>query len=73
MKRCAVWRCKQCNAIINNAGESEMQEKCFDKLFESKNICDAIIGYETPNKTFVHHCNSETVGICELIGWRKIG
>nr|DAR35880.1 MAG TPA: MqsA [Caudoviricetes sp.] len=33
MKRCSVWRCKQCGMVIYNTEDAKIPDDAFDELF----------------------------------------
>lgn len=72
MTRCSVWRCKQCGAVINNAEDAKILDNTFDELFSLKTVCNNLKGFDLPTVQYTHRCDSQTIGLCEFIGWRKI-
>ncbi len=71
MKRCSVWRCKQCGTVIYNAESARICNNTFDELFSSKTVCNNLTGFDLPTVKYTHRCDPQTVGLCEFIGWRK--
>ena len=71
MKRCSVWRCKQCGMTINNAESAEIYDNTFGELFSSNTVCNNLTGFDLPTVKYTHRCDAQTIGLCEFIGWRK--
>lgn len=75
MKKVCVYKCKQCDAILDSDGFLILPKNILDEIFESKEkgfVYKPSIGaYRTENMV-VHRCDPKTIGVCELIGWRKI-
>lgn len=68
-----VYRCKQCGAVLN--AENELDGIFEDGLkfaFINENPIISISPYKSSGKAIAHRCNDSTIGMCELIGWRKI-
>ncbi len=76
MKKICIYKCKQCNAILDSDGFLILPENILDKVFELKEkgfiYRPPINTYRTGN-VVIHRCDPVTIGVCELIGWRKIG
>ena len=74
MKRASVYRCKKCHALLDCDELVLLTEIGFDQAFalKSKGIAYKPITESTTTKIIIHRCDPENIGICELIGWRKI-
>ena len=76
MKRCSVWRCKQCDTILDSYGFLILPENILDEFFESEEkgfVYRPPIEEQRTGDIVIHRCDPVTIGVCELIGWRKIG
>lgn len=71
MTRCAIWRCKQCEAKIEDVLDLKISKEEFDALFETNGKVISYFGSQTNNSKILHRCDPETIGLCEFIGWRK--
>ena len=71
MKRCSVWRCKQCGLVIYNAESAKIYDNTFDELFSSNTVCNNLTGFDLPTVKYTHRCDSQIIGLCDFIGWRK--
>ena len=71
MKRCSVWRCKQCGLVIYNAESAKIYDNTFDELFSLNTVCNNLTGFDLPTVKYTHRCGSQTIGLCDFIGWRK--
>lgn len=76
MKKVCVYKCKQCDAILDSDGFLILPENILDGVFESK---EKGFVYRPPINAYragdivIHRCDPVTIGVCKLIGWRKIG
>lgn len=76
MKKACVYKCKQCDAILDSDGFLILPENILDEVFKSK---EKGFVYRMPINAYgtgdiaIHRCDPVTIGVCELIGWRKIG
>lgn len=74
MKKICVYKCKQCDAILDSNGFLILPENILDGIFESK---ERGFVYKLPINAYrtgyiaIHRCDPVTIGVCELIGWRK--
>ena len=71
MKGWSVWRCKQCGMTIYNAEDAKIPDNTLEKIFSFKTVCNNLKGFEWPTVEYTHRCDAQTIGLCELIGWRK--
>ena len=71
MKRCSVWRCKQCGLVIYNNDSGKIYDNTFDELFSLNTDCNNLTGIDLPTVKYTHRCDQQTIGLCEFIGWRK--
>lgn len=75
MKKCALYRCKQCFAIMTDEGDVGINKDVVDWMFknetEESKIC-FISTFQISDKVLIHRCNDNTVGLCEFIGWKEI-
>ena len=69
MTRCAIWRCKQCGAKIEDILDLKLSKEELDVLFETNG--KAIFYLGSQNSKILHRCDPETIGLCEFIGWKK--
>lgn len=68
-----VYRCKQCGAVFN--AENKLDDIFEDGLkfaFINEDPIISILPYKSSGNAIVHRCDYSTIGMCELIGWRKI-
>lgn len=75
MRKLSVYRCKRCNALIDCDDLDFLTETGFDKAFASKSkgvVYRPIISENRVTEAIIHRCDPDNIGICELIGWRKI-
>lgn len=76
MKKVCVYKCKQCDAILDSDGFLILPENILGEVFKSK---EKGFVYRMPINAYrtgdiaIHRCDPVTIGVCELIGWRKIG
>lgn len=75
MKKCALYRCKQCFATITDEGDVGINKDVVDWMFETETeeskIC-FISTFKINDKLLIHRCANNTVGLCEFIGWKEI-
>ena len=71
MMRCSIWRCKQCGAVIYNTKDAKIPDSAFDELFGLETVCNNLKGFEFPTVKYTHRCDTQTIGLCEFIGWWK--
>ena len=75
MKRLGVYRCKKCNALVDCGELAFLTETGFDQAFASESkgvVYRPIITASEVTEAIIHRCDPENIGICELIGWRRI-
>lgn len=76
MKKVCVYKCKQCDAILDSDGFLILPENILDGVLESKEkgfVYRPSIEEQRTGDIVIHRCDPVTIGVCELIGWRKIG
>lgn len=76
MKKVCVYKCKQCDAIFDSDGFLILPENILDGVLESKEkgfVYRPSIEEQRTGDIVIHRCDPVTIGVCELIGWRKIG
>lgn len=75
MKKCALYRCKQCFATMTDESDVRISKDIVDWMFENE-MEDRKIGFiakfKTSDKVLIHRCANNTIGICEFIGWKEI-
>ena len=75
MKKCALYRCKQCFATMADEGDVRIDKDIVDWMFENK-MEESKIGFiakfKISDKVLIHCCTNNTVGLCEFIGWKEI-
>ena len=74
MKRVSVYRCKNCHALLDCDKLTLLDETGFDQSVASKSngVAYKPVTASTTTEINIHKCTPESIGICELIGWRKI-
>lgn len=76
MKKVCVYKCKQCGAILDSDGFLILPENILDEIFGSKEkgfVYRPSIEEHRTGDIVIHRCDPVTIGVCKLIGWRKIG
>lgn len=75
MKKCALYRCKQCFATMADEGDVRIDKDIVDWMFENE-MEESKIGFITKfkisDKVLIHRYDNNTVGLCEFIGWKEI-
>lgn len=74
MKKCALYRCKQCLATMTDEEDVRINKDIVDWMFENEmeeSKIGFIAAFKISDKVLIHRCNDNTVGLCEFIGWRK--
>ena len=75
MKKCALYRCKQCFATMTDEGDVRIDKDIVDWMFENE-MEESKIGFiakfKTNDKVLIHRCANNTIGVCEFIGWKEI-
>lgn len=75
MKKCALYRCKQCSAIMTDEEGVKIDKDVVDWMFYDKteeiNV-KFIPTFKISDKVFVHRCTNNIFGLCEFIGWKEI-
>ena len=75
MKKCALYRCKQCFATMADESDVRINKDIVDWMFENE-MEDSKIGFiakfKISDKVLIHRCANNTVGLCEFIGWKEI-
>lgn len=75
MKKCALYRCKQCFATMTDEGDIRIDKDIVDWMFENE-MEESKIGFiakfKISDKVLIHRCSNNTVGLCEFIGWKEI-
>ena len=72
MKKCALYRCKQCFATMTDEGGTRINKDFIDWMFNNEIKENEIDSIATFKKVLIHYCNDNTVGLCEFIGWKEI-
>lgn len=75
MKKCALYRCKQCFATMTDEGVTRINRDFVDWMFNDE-IEESKIGpiatFKISDNVFIHRCANNTFGLCEFIGWKEI-
>ncbi len=75
MKKCALYRCKQCFATMVDESDIRIDKYIVDWMFENE-MEESKIGFiakfKISDKVLIHRCSNNTVGLCEFIGWKEI-
>lgn len=75
MKKCALYRCKQCFATMTDEEDVRINKDIVDWMFENEmeeSKIGFIAAFKISDKVLIHRCNDNTVGLCEFIGWKEI-
>ena len=75
MKKCALYRCKQCFAKITDESDVRIDKDIVNWMFENEmeeSKVGFIAKFEISDKVLVHRCANNTIGLCEFIGWKEI-
>ena len=75
MKKRALYRCKQCSAIMTDEEGVKIDKDVVDWMFydETEEINVKFIPtFKISDKVFVHRCTNNIFGLCEFIGWKEI-
>lgn len=75
MKKCALYRCKQCFATVTGEEGAKIDKDVVDWMFkdetEEMNV-EFIPTFKMSDKVFIHRCTNNIFGLCEFIGWKEI-
>ncbi len=75
MKKRALYRCKQCSAIMTDEKGVKIDKDVVDWMFydETEEINVKFIQtFKISDKVFIHRCTNNIFGLCEFIGWKEI-
>lgn len=75
MKKCALYRCKQCFATITDEDDVRINKEIVDWMFEDEmgeSKIGFIVKFKINDKVLIHRCANNTIGLCEFIGWKEI-
>lgn len=75
MKKCALYRCKQCFATITDEDDVRINKDIVDWMFEDEmgeSKIWFIAKFKINDKVLIHRCANNTIGLCEFIGWKGI-
>lgn len=66
MKKCALYRCKQCFATMTDEGDVRIDKDIVDWMFENE-MQESKIGFiakfKISDKALIHRCGNNTVGL----------
>lgn len=73
MKFYGVYQCKQCGTRFNVENElGGLYKDAASWMFIKDNPFGSVEPYENPKRIITHKCDDSTIGMAELIGWRRI-
>ena len=74
MKKCALYRCKQCFATMTDEEDVRINKDIVDWMFKNEmeeSKIGFIAAFKISDKVLIHRCNDNTVGLFEFIGWKE--
>ena len=71
MKKCALYRCKQCFATITDEDDVRINKDIVGWMFEDE-MGESKIGFidkfKISDKVLIYRCTNNTIGLCKFIG-----
>lgn len=71
MKKCALYRCKQCFATITDEDDVRINKDIVGWMFKDE-MGESKIGFidkfKISDKVLIHRCTNNTIGLCKFIG-----
>lgn len=64
MKDYGIYRCKRCNQEIITKNTEVLRTGQLKRILSAESI--TLFAFEN---SWIHHCQNNSIGVCELIGW----
>lgn len=64
MKDCRIYRCKRCNQEIIAKDIKVLRTGQLKRILSEESI--TLFAFEN---SWIHHCQNNSIGVCELMGW----
>lgn len=64
MKGCRIFRCKRCGKEIIAKDIEVLEPRQLKRVLSAESI--ALFAFES---FWIHHCQNNSIGVCELMGW----
>lgn len=64
MKDYGIYRCKRCNQEIITKDTEVLRTGQLKRILSAESI--TLFAFQN---SWIHHCQNNSIGVCELIGW----